>query len=211
MFPEEGILTIMGSIIIGICFGLANRYLIGLILSAILALLVESYAVNHHFWYKFGDNLFKHLLIGVCVFSTMFILLRLIAMLLKTTGVAAPKSGSAPIGSRKTASIAHALGLLNFFPFAGSIVLAFYWFFNRASDQIKIEQIKEAFQFQALYMVTWIVFFVFIMFISVPNILVGVSSLILLSAWLIMTITAVVLSACKGAFHYPVKLRLFDR
>ena len=211
MLPEEGILTIIGCIIVGIFFGLTNRYLIGLILSVILALLVESYAVNNHFWYKFGDNLFKHLMIAICVFSAIFFVMRLFPMLLKKKRIVTPKYGLAPTGPHKTAIIPHALGLLNFFPFAGSIALAIYWVFNRTAEPARVEQIKDSFHFQALYMVLLVVTFALSTIMPYPHTFSLITTQILRAAWFIVTVSAVAFSAYNGSFYYPVKLRLFSR
>ncbi|KII27600.1 hypothetical protein NL64_27065 [Pseudomonas fluorescens] len=79
MFPPESILTILGSLFIGLCCGITNRYLLNLVLSTILALIVESYAASHTLFYSFGDHLFKHLMIALILSSFVFGVLRFLA------------------------------------------------------------------------------------------------------------------------------------
>lgn len=180
----------MGSLFIGLCCGITNRYLLNLILSTILALIVESYAAGNTLFYSFGDHLFKHLIIALILSSAVFGGLRLLVNL-RT--------------SKKTAVIPHALGLFNMYPFAGCIAIAIYWFAQRNAEPEKVEQIREAFQFQATYVATFICMMGAFTIFNIH----GFEWTVLVT-WLVLTVAAIVVAARKGSFHYPLTLRFLD-
>ncbi|MCO3747996.1 DUF4870 domain-containing protein [Pseudomonas aeruginosa] len=204
MTPEA-----MISIVTGLALGLlalaANRIKLALALGCLVALGVEAYAAWRGPSYVFGSQIMVHLSINVVIAALVFGLMRFVGRIYGQAAMIAPAGDSSPQAEGKlTIVLAHALGLLNIYPFAGLLAQSIVWGFTRDAASHVRAQVAEAVQFQATYLL------VLAVLSPVLGRVVAAYSLLVLVIWLAITCLAVVQALRKGAFRYPVNLRVLS-
>jgi uncharacterized membrane protein len=190
-------------LVIGIAGGLFNRFFVGLVSTFIFSVVLEGFLAEFVLFYRFGDSIFKIMMVSLITYTVVSLLIRLAALVFFGAAKVAVQGGSGGgfhLTDVSIIRIGHALGLFNLILFVGSILIAVLWFLRRNQPGIVKDQIKQSFFFHTSIAV---IMFIIAILDSHVSVLLGLLIMPVLIYWLVMSIVGIVQSFRKGSYNYP--------
>lgn len=206
MLPPYGeftlILSLVLSLISGLLISAATRktskvYTAALIIAVPVSCLVEAYGSSRSFFYDFGDHLIHHFAVAFLASIALHF-----ALLVVIEPIKALFTGSVNSPSAK-AYVPHALGLLNISIPVGTVAIAIYWALNR-KHHVLAAAARQAFTFQLAY--TLLICLIPFLMPSTGKVVetLWFVPLIMIIAWLALTIVAIFKARSNPHYSYPL-------
>jgi hypothetical protein len=204
--PGEAFITFAGALVIGIVCTAMNRLAVSLMLTTILAILVEALIVNTKMFAKFGETLVNHMLPALVMVIIIHLVGRLVANLFQTARHGDSATAVTATEARSTLKVAtaHWLGLLNFVPALAPLAIGAYYLISRKGDEAVLEEIAEALHFQTMAAG------LFLLCALLKGHAAGIIILPVLIAWIALTVIGGIQATRKGTYRYPINVRFLQ-